>query len=97
MVNIALLPDDAANKACYLQSRLPARYMEDYSLAGLVVNRYHEACALLAENGYQLNEQCGGMEISLTAYHDLLQVVSLLGTHRIHCEMSDIADTIYQA
>ena len=97
MVKIALLPDDTKIRACYLNGRLPERYMEDFSLTGIVVDRFEEACVLLADRGYQLREEEGGLEISLGTSQQLPALMSILTAHQIHCEISDIADTIYQA
>lgn len=97
MMKIALLSTDTECRASYLQGRLPERYMEDFSLAGLVVDRYTEAYELLRENGYRLKEQAGGAEIALDLYQHLPEVMSLLAANHINCELWDIADTIYQA
>jgi len=97
MVKIALLPEDINSRASYLSGRLPRRYMEDFSLAGLVVDRYEEACSLLSDRGYKLREEAGGLEISLVTCQQLPALMSILTAHQIHCELSDIADTIYQA
>lgn len=97
MVKIAMVPEDITRRACYLSTRLPARYMEDFSLAGLVVDRFDEACSLLVGRGYQLREDEGCLEISLGSCRQLPALMSMLAAHQIHCEMADIADTIYQA
>ena len=72
--------------------------MEDFSLPGLLVDRYEEACALLRADGVTLVEGDGvGVELELAAYHQLPAVLDRLAQGRISCQLADIADTIYQA
>jgi len=96
-MKMPLLPSDISRRAQYLQHRLPQRYMEDFSLLGLVVDRFPEACRLLAEHGYQLTEEDGVAEISIDFIRQLQPLMTLLESGRIGCELADIADTVYQA
>jgi len=96
-MRMPLLPSDISRRAQYLQDRLPQRYMEDFSLLGLVVDRYPEACRLLADHGYHLTEEDGGAEISIDFIRQLQPLMALLAAGRIHCELTDVADTVYQA
>lgn len=97
MLKIPLLPVDIDCRARYLDGRLPGRYMEDFSLPGLVVDRYDAARGLLIEKGYQLSLRDDGAEIALSTIRQLPDIVSTLTSADIYCEFSDIADTIYQA
>lgn len=98
MGTIALLPCDIKSRANYLGNRvLPINYMNDFSLMGFVVDRYQDACTLLASAGYRLDRQDGGTDINIDTPHHLPKIEALLTLHNIRCEWSDIADTLYQA
>ena len=98
MATIALLPCDLKSRATYLGNReLPSNYMGDFSLMGFVVDRYQDACTLLASAGYRLHQQAGGMDINIDTPLHLPKIKALLTANNIHCDWSDIADTLYQA
>ncbi len=98
MGKVALLPCDPNSRGKYLDNReLPHNYMADFTLMGFVVDRYHEAIAVLAGSKYRLDEQEGGTDIAITSPLDLLEIKAILTANNISCDFSDIADTIYQA
>lgn len=98
MPSIALLPDDCRSRGLYLDSkRLPDNYMADFTLLGFVVDNYQLAVGVLQENGFHLSEQPGGADIHCMLPESLTRVLSLLRAHNIGCELSDVADTLYQA
>lgn len=98
MGTIALLPCDTKSRADYLSNRgLPDHYMGDFSLMGFVVDRYQDACTLLASAGYRLIRREGGMDINIDAPLHLAKIKALLTANNIRCDWSDIADTLYQA
>lgn len=96
-VEIAIVPDDPAVRADYLADRLPARYMDDFSMLGLVVDHHRQALAILAESGFLLERRDCGVTVCLTSPDQLPEIVGLLARRAIRCELADIADTIYQA
>ena len=98
MAKIALLPCDVESRGIYLGNReLPDNYMGDFTLMGFVVDRYHEAFKLLTSAGYRLDEQQGGADIYVDTPLQLPEILNLLAANNIHCDFSDIADTLYQA
>lgn len=98
MGKIALLPCDYHSRATYLGSReLPDNYMADFTLMGFVVGHYSKAVALLTTAGYSLEEQQGGTDIRIDTPRKLQEIKALLTTNNIRCDLSDIADTLYQA
>lgn len=98
MPQIALLPCNIMNRGAYLESReLPTKYMEDYSLMGFVVDRYQQALHVLSSAGYKIEEQTFGADITVNSPGLIPEIRDLLATHDIRCDISDIADTIYQA
>jgi hypothetical protein len=98
MGKIALLPCDCLSRAIYLGNReLPDNYMADFSLMGFVVGQYPEAVALLVSAGYRVEEQQGGADIRIDTPARLREIKAFLTTNNISCDLSDIADTLYQA
>lgn len=98
MPSIALLPDDCRNRGLYLsKKKLPENYMGDFTLLGFVVDDYQQALELLKDNGYSLSPQPGGADIHIQSPENLVRIRSLLLAHNIGCDISDVADTLYQA
>lgn len=98
MTKIALLPPDICSRGTYLDSRrLPTNYMEDFTLLGFVVDRYQPALEILRSAGFVLEEQSGGADISVDSFSLLPEIADLLAANGIRCDLSDIADTLYQA
>ncbi len=98
MASIALLPNDCRSRGLYLGSKkLPDNYMSDFTLLGFVVDDYQLALRLLQDNGYCLSEQPGGTDIYFQSPESLIRIRSLFLTHNIGCDISDVADTLYQA
>jgi hypothetical protein len=98
MVRIPLIGDSCKSKSEYLATRqLPDFYMEDFSILGFSVGQYDEACALLREAGYTMLEQQSGTDLLLEDIRQVAAVKDILQQNAIKVELSDIADTIYQA
>ncbi len=98
MGKIALLPCDSHSRARYLDNReLPHNYMADFTLMGFVVGQYQHAFSLLTSAGYRLDVQEGGADIHIDTPRNLQEIKALLTANNISCDLSDIADTLYQA
>ena len=98
MNKIALLPEGLHYRTAYLDEvGIPDKYMEDYSVLGLVVDRFHESIAILDEAGFKVEHSDAWAMISLDRYTALSAVLRLLADKRIHCNYQDIADTLYQS
>ena len=98
MGKIALLPCDSCSRAKYLGNKaLPDNYMADFTLMGFIVGQYRRALALLTSAGYRVDEQETGADICIDNPHTLQEIKALLTANHISCDLSDIADTLYQA
>jgi len=98
MGKIALIACDLESRARFLGTKpIPANYMGDFSLIGFIVDRLPEACALLANAGYQVEQRDGGADITFDSVERLAAIPSLLANNRIACQFADVADTLYQA
>ena len=98
MGKIALLPEDLPERAEYLEELgVPCNYMEDFSVLGIIVDRYQESLALLHESGFVIEKLAAGSMISLKDRSSLGMILGLLSENQIRCDYKDIADTFYQA
>lgn len=75
---------------------LPAFYMSDYSVLGLLVDRYEETLKVLAEAKFSIVEQAGDREVAIDHAGDLQQVLGVLRKNSIACEFADVVSGIYQ-
>jgi hypothetical protein len=98
MARIVLIPDDCRSKAVYLEScELPDFYMEDFSIQGFSVDRYDEARELLRRTGYTLLDKRVSADILIDRVEQVRTIHSLFEQNGIQAQLTDIADTIYQA
>lgn len=98
MGKIVIMSDDSAMRASYLaEEPLPANYMADYSVLGLLVKRYRDSLNILEKEGYLLTRKPCGADVSIQAPSHILEIQALLEQHGITSEISDIVDSLYQA
>ena len=98
MSKIVLLPEGLHERAEYLEGLgVPDKYMEDYSVLGIVVDRYQESLALLHESGFIIEKGAAATLINLVDHSSLSEILGLLSDNTIRCDYKDIADTFYQA
>ena len=98
MARVTLVPEGSRAREQYLQEKqLPVRYMEDFSVMGLMVSDYEEAVKLIAARGIRADTVAGCTEIFIEQPSAISEIQSLLETHNIRCSYGDIADTLYQA
>ena len=75
---------------------LPANYMSDYSVMGLVVGRLDAALGILKEKRVKVQKKAGGFEITIDGDGRISEIVSLLQQNSIDYAMTDIVDQVYQ-
>ncbi|WP_373498527.1 hypothetical protein [Desulfococcus sp.] len=98
MGKIVILPNDRRSRAAYMDNtRLPAFYMGDYSVLGLLVAPYAEAVRVLDQQGYPLRETACGADIDITAPAQVAEIRQVLHRHGIGAEIADVVDAVYQA
>jgi len=98
MAKIVLIADDCRSKAVYLEScQLPDFYMADFAIQALAVRQYGEACDLLRRAGYTLLDKAISADIIIDHAGQLMEIRSLFRQNGIQVELSDIADSLYQA
>jgi hypothetical protein len=70
--------------------------MEDYSEMGLVVNRFKGSVEILKQHRFSIIPKNDGAVIVLNHYGELPGIVEILENQGISCEISDVANRIYQ-
>lgn len=98
MTKIAIIPDNCASRAKYMESgEIPTFYMEDFSILGFIVNNFDGACSLLRSSGFTIEDKEVGGTILIEDVSSLPTIQNILNQGGIPAEFSDIADTMYQA
>lgn len=75
---------------------LPANYMSDYSVMGLVVGRLDAALRILKEKKYAVQKKSDGFEITIDSAGRMSEIVNLLHQNGIDYALTDIVDQVYQ-
>jgi hypothetical protein len=75
---------------------LPLFYMNDYSRLGLQVASCEDARRVLAENRFGVVEDDDGRHVVLADAAEVQAAVALLNRRGVACNITDLADQIYQ-
>ncbi len=75
---------------------LPDFYMEDFTVLGLLVSPWEAAARILSENGFEVLRTDGGAEVVVDSPDRLEDAVRALARNGVRCEVSDVAEQIYQ-
>jgi hypothetical protein len=98
MTKILLIDEDCKSRAHYLETLvLPTFYMQDFSIQGIAVADFYRARNLLSSAGYTVLDKNGGADIIFDDVKQLPALLVLLREHGLPCELTDIADSLYQA
>ena len=98
MGRIALIPEGLENVSDYLDDLgVPDNYMEDYSVLGIVVDRYQQSLELLTNADFTVERLRVGALVGLGDPGALGRLLKLLQTHHIRCNYKDIAEPFYQS
>lgn len=89
--------DPERTTGCYVLARpLPASYMSEFSVVGLLVDRLEEAVQVLGANHFSVHDATGDMEVAIDRPGNLQMIVRLLTENGIKCELADVVSGIYQ-
>ena len=70
--------------------------MEDFTVLGLRVGNLGATSQLLEKNGIALLNKQGYIELSVENRDQIPQIVRMLNTNHISCEIADIVEHVYQ-
>jgi hypothetical protein len=96
MIVLPILHKNSKQRACLGNNNLPANYMSDYSVLGLVVGRLDAALRVLKEKKFEIQKNADGFEITIDGAGRMSEIVSLLQQNNIDYAMADIVDQVYQ-
>lgn len=71
--------------------------MQDFSIQGISVGNFNAARCLIDQSGYTVLDKNGGADIIFDDVKELGTILALLRQHSLYSELTDIADTLYQA
>lgn len=75
---------------------LPASYMSEHSVLGLVVDDIAEAVRILGGNGFRISPEAFGAEVEVDDTAQLPEIVGMLARAGLCCTMGDVIDSVYQ-
>ena len=93
---LPILQKNSNQRACLGNKNLPANYMSDYSVMGLVVGRLDAALRILKEKKYEVQKKSDGFEITIDSTGRMSELVNLLHQNGIDYTLADIVDQVYQ-
>ena len=93
---LPLLDKNSKQRTCLGNQKLPANYMEDYSVMGLVVGRVEAVIRILKERKFDVRKNADGFEIAFDGVGRISELVSVLQQNKIDYTLADIADQVYQ-
>ena len=93
---LPLLQKNSKQRTCLANKRLPADYMSDYSVMGLLVKRLDDALRILKEKKFDVRKKADGFEILIDGASRMAEVINVLQKHDIDYALADIADQVYQ-
>ncbi|MEE4262830.1 MAG: hypothetical protein V2I56_09050 [Desulfobacteraceae bacterium] len=93
---LPILQKNSNQRACLGNKNLPANYMSDYSVMGLVVDRLDAALGILKEKKFEIQKKTAGFEITIDGAGRISEIVSLLQQNGIDYAMTDTVDQVYQ-
>ena len=75
---------------------LPASYMSEYSVLGLVVGELNRAIEILSGNGFPIEREMFGAEVEILGPAQLPEIVGMLVEAGVHGSIGDVIDSVYQ-
>jgi hypothetical protein len=75
---------------------LPASYMSEYSVLGLVVDKLDLAVRILSANGLLIDTEAFGAEADIGDPAQVTEMVGMLAEAGIYCSIGDVIDSVYE-
>lgn len=93
---LPILQKNSKPQAWLGNKNLPANYMSDYSVMGLVVGRLDAALRILKEKKFEVQKKADGFEITIDGAGRMAEIFSLFQQNSIDYAVADIVDQVYQ-
>jgi hypothetical protein len=75
---------------------LPASYMSEYTVLGLVVDKLDRAVRILSAKGFYVAEEAFGAELDMGDPSQFPEMVGMLAEAGIYCSIGDVINSVYQ-
>ncbi len=75
---------------------LPAAYMSEYYVLGLVVDRLDRAVEILNGKGFKIDEEDFGAEVEILGPKQLPEIVRMLAEAGVYSSIGDVIDSVCQ-
>ena len=75
---------------------LPTFYMEDFSVIGFQVNDCDQAMQILDQHAFTVRRMDGSREVDIETAARMQAVMQVLKDNGLECEITDIAEGMYQ-
>ncbi len=75
---------------------LPASYMSEYSVLGLIVDDLEKAMEVASDNGLYITREVFGAEVDINDLAGVSSIVELFFRVGINCSIGDVIDSVYQ-
>ena len=96
MCTLPILPKDCSRRAGLPNDSLPAFYMADHSVLGLLIGRFDEALQILEAKKFGVIKKLDRFEINLDSAERMHEIMKLFRQNGIDCMITDIVDQVYQ-
>jgi len=96
MGSLPILEKSQKRRACLENHNLPANYMSDHTVLGLVVDRLEAALQILKASKFEVLQNPLGFEIISDGAVRMAQMIDLLHQNGIDSTLADIVDQVYQ-
>jgi hypothetical protein len=91
---LPILQKNQYQRTCPGNKNLPANYMSDYSVLGLVVDRLNAALRILKEKKFEVKKKSDGFKITIDGAGRMSEIVKLLHQNGIDFTLGDIVDQV---
>jgi len=96
MMALPILAKNQKLRACLKNKNLPANYMADFTVLGLVVDRLGAALRILEEKKFKIHKNPDGYQINIEGAGRMPEIADLLRQSGIDYALADIVDQVYQ-
>ena len=96
MAGLPILAKNQQLRECLKNRNLPANYMSDFTVLGLIVDQLDTALRLLKEHNFEILRNREGYQIKIESTGRMPEIADVLSGGGIGFTLADIADQVYQ-
>ena len=96
MAGLPILAKNQKLRECLKNRNLPANYMSDFTVLGILVDRLEAALKILNEHNFEVLGNRDGYQIKIDSTGRMPEISDVLSRGGIDVALADIADQVYQ-